>query len=408
MISFQSNKMSMLVSMLCFLYPATLLIAPYSYSWFAIPLLLLGLFSLFKTKHSLKSYVNLKWIYLAILTYYTSIAISLLFLGGPTSQFDLPSRSIFILPLIALVLAYPPKTAHILLGVAIGGIVSGIIAIYMHYVLGLRAIGDWGYMPIQTSGMAMGLALMSLVAVFYFLRTKDRIFTTIATLGYAGGLTASLLSGGRGAWVAAPVILLVLLLLNRQIITKQFIIMGLALMTCVSIISSPVVLKRTAAVTSDIVQLKKGEANTSNGARIEMWKAALYVGQKYPIFGAGYANLMSEKQQLVNMGKVDSVVLNYGRAHNQYLEAVQSRGAIGLISIILLLGAPSLYFWTQFKKNISLEINTFCLLGLTHLVSLAGCFLTQAYLSHHSGILFYTVFTGIFIALSTSPRENTQ
>jgi Lipid A core - O-antigen ligase and related enzymes len=127
---------------------------------------------------------------------------------------------------------------------------------------------------------------------------------------------------------------------------------------------------------------------SSSGVRLELWKAALLIAAENPITGAGYTNIMAAKQKLVDQGYSDAVIVGSSRAHNQYLEELQVKGLIGFGTLIFMLSAP----WIatrKGKRNGSPENQLSIVLLRCHLILVAGCMLTQHYINHHSGILFF-------------------
>ncbi|MBD1558491.1 O-antigen ligase family protein [Vibrio sp. S9_S30] len=396
------EKQVLLSSILVFLYPITLLIQPYSYSWLPILIALVSLAFYAKTRKRVSINESQKLTHWLILSYFISIVASYLIFDGPPKQLDIPNRILLIFPIVTFLMAYRPSTTWVILGIGIGGVIAGIIAVYMHFVLNVRALGALGYMSIQASGMAMTLGILSLVGMFHFIEKRKTAFAFLTAIGSCGGIGASLLSGGRGAWLISPFIIAFLLWHYRKWISPRLAVIALLLFSAVLSITYPVIEKRITAINYD---LQIG-GQSSSAVRIELWKAAIYIGKEFPIFGTGYHNLIPEKQKLVDIGIVEKSAVLFSNAHNQYLDALQERGIIGLMAIFAMCIAPIWYFKKQYQRHKNTDKAYFAVMGICHITLLMGYFLTQTYLNHHSGILLYITFTAIFMAMCTESDEN--
>ena len=77
-----------------------------------------------------------------------------------------------------------------------------------------------------------------------------------------------------------------------------------------------------------------GKADTSSGARLEMWKAAFEVIKENPIFGVGEDNYAKHQQKLIDQGKIDKSVGDFLHPHGEYITSLVEQGAIGLLAFI--------------------------------------------------------------------------
>jgi O-antigen ligase len=403
-ISLAKYNLIILSTILVFLYPVTLLIQPYSYSWVSITIMLISLLAFVSLKLRKTLSKDLVLTYGLVLSYFSAIVASWLIYDGPYKQLDIPNRILFLLPIISFFLTLKPNAKWVFIGISSGGILSGVVAAYMHFILQTRALGDLGYMPIQASGMAMTLGVLSLVCAFYFFQKEQLLLSTYAVLGACSGVGASLLSGGRCAWLLSPLVIAFLFWHYRGLLSKKVILLLTIALTLIFSATYPVVEKRVKAIS---YELQNGN-NNSSSVRLELWKAALHVGTSHPIFGTGYHALMQEKQKLVESGVVKPAATLYSHAHNQYLDAFQERGIIGLSSVLAMCLAPIWYFRRQYKRHRNTDKAYFSVLGICHIVLLMGYFLTQTFLAHHSGILLYTTFTAIFMAMCSDDKVSSE
>jgi O-antigen ligase len=389
------KKLPLMSSALIFLFSATLLLSGKSYSYIAITLCLVSLFALPITlKHKLPA--DFYKIGLALSGYFFITALSIYWNGGKTSNMDMPSRTILILPALIFLLSYPPKKEWVFRGILVGSFLSGMIALYHSQILHIRAFTAFDYMVIQVGNMAMSLGVFSLLISVHYLKEKNKSLAFIALGCALLGILASLLSGARGGWLLTPFVLLGFLIINRHLISKKIVIGMLFIGWGIGTVSYPAVAPRVELVFSELTQFsEKGNANTSTGVRLELWKSGLYAFTAKPIFGIGYQNRQSFNQKLVHNNLVDPIVLKFNRLHNSFIEELSIKGIIGLTALMIFFLVP-MYFFLR-RGNIKHDV--FAQLGVAHITLVMGYCLTQNYINHHSGILQYLMFVIIFYAM---------
>jgi len=386
---------TLLSSLFIFLYSATILATGKSYSYIAISLCVVSLFYLPITlKQNLPS--TFYKISAAFLGYFLITALSLLIYGGKLSNLDMPSRVLFILPAFIFLLAYPPKKQWVFTGIIVGSYLCAAIALYHSEILHIRAFRGFKYMVIQSGNIAMSLGIFSfIIAIHYFKENKSTLMA-FAILAAFAGFTASLLSGARGSWIIAPLILIWVLSINRNFVSKKIILWLACILIVCGFISKDRVEQRVQVAVNDIVQFsEKSNSRTSLGARFEMWKSGVYNFTEHPIFGIGYGGRQTHNKELVDKKLVDPIVLKFGRLHNSYLEEASIKGTIGLITLLIFFIYP-LYLFTVRKD---LKHNIFAQLGVAHILLVMGYCLTQNYINHHSGMLQYLMYTTIFYVM---------
>jgi len=389
-------------SLLVFLHSATLLVTGKSYSYVALLLCLIALFLLPITlKHKLPS--DFYRISFAFLCYFLITALSLFMFGGKLSNLDMPGRTILILPAFILLLQYPPKKDWLFSGVLVGTVLAGLIAIYHYFFLQSRAFMVDDYMVIQSGNMAMSLGVFSLIIAIQYLKEKRLLGVFIACACAFLGVLASLLSGARGSWVVAPFILLGLLIVNRELITKKIALVLTLVVIASAALSYNMVEQRVQKAMQDLTKFsEQGDSRSSLGARIEMWKSGYYTFIENPIFGIGYEVRQDYKQSLVDRELVGPIVMQFTRLHNSYMEELSIKGIIGFATLLLFFGWP---LYLIFKRG-DLKYDVFTQLGVAHILLVMGYSVTQNYINHHSGMLHYLMYTIIFYSLVRANQKN--
>lgn len=398
--------MSLVTTVLCCIFFSFITITTNSYSIAPISLAIIGLILLHKTMHKYRE-IDIRYVSIALSSYFILTLISFFVYGGSGSQLDMPSRTVLASLVLCLLTVYKPRIKPILISILIGGIISGVIAIYHSYYIGGRAFDkNMSYMPIQTGGIIATLSLFSTVIFFYFLERKNVIIYRLAYLASILGFSALLLTGARGAWVLTPLILIAILWIYRSLITKQHVIALVSGAIIIGAIGAGQVTDRLTVMQEELKHYQEDNAVTSSGARLEMWKSAIYSVLEKPTFGQGFDGVAIAKERQVKAGLVDPVVLRFSRAHNQFFEDLQTKGFIGLGVLLLMFLYPLFYFLNAFAKSEKYSLTyTLSLLGGIHVISIMGYSLTQHYLSHHSGVLFYSFGTVIFFALIHNLRK---
>ncbi|WP_158074983.1 O-antigen ligase family protein [Salinivibrio sp. PR919] len=401
-----------LINFLCFAYFATLLATPDSYKYIAILLALTALALLPRTYRFLKSPPAL--LVTASFMLYFLVTLAFAVPSGQYEQLDMPSRVLLAVIIFACLLRYPPSLKAVLYGCSIGASVVGVIALYQHYGMGIRALSSGGFMSIQVAGMAASLSVFSIFAYIFGCQRSLPVLKKIAFVGITLGFVATLLSGGRGAWVVTPFVALWAVIYYRNTFNRRDYMAMAASVTLIVVTAIVPALHRAGLVFSDLDQYQtvksvelateqapemKPKIKTSSGTRVELWRTAWLLWTDNPLTGTGYDRFTEKKQDLVDQRIVDPVVMLFSRAHNQLLEELQIKGIIGGLALVFLLLAP----WVATKKiqcKPHSDQGFACVVLRCHIVLIAGYMLTQHYINHHSGILFFTLGVVIFASMA--------
>ncbi|ASK78052.1 hypothetical protein CF386_02820 [Paraphotobacterium marinum] len=251
-----------------------------------------------------------------------------------------------------------------------------------------------------------------IVLIGYFLRRSNYILTAFCLILGSGLIYLLISANARGAWISIPPTMLLIIFLSfntnsrkKFYIASTIIIIFLCLAYSNQTVKSQI--KRT--ISSIANSQTETKHNFSTYERIQLWKSAIYSFSGAPLLGYGEKGqskirIEQNREKIVNIDK-DFIV---GHAHNQYLQALQTRGLIGLLSLLMFFLSPLYIFIKNFKASAN-DINskTINILGITFIFSVMIFNLTQAYLHIMSGILFYCCFLSIFLGYSTY-LNNTQ
>ena len=353
--------------------------------------------------------------------YFITFVFSLIFKGGKGSYLDWSSRFIYAIPVLCLLLRYPPKFKYLQWGFIIGAIIAGTVALIQVFHFGMgraytNTTNGWylkNYMPIQSGDMAMTLGLISLTLGIHHAKQHKYTYAIIALLATVMGVLGSLLSGSRGGWVCVPFVLLYLGWANRhhlklKTLVISFMILGITTVA-ISKIDPAGIYERVEQAVSNVQDYHHGDENTSVGIRFALWKSAIYTFEDSPIFGAGYPGRVFSREQQAKEGLFPEKIGKEGyftaHAHNQYLEALSVRGVIGLAVLMLLFLVPAYLFLSK-KKSAFSEVMALDQCGMTLIISVMGYGLTQAFFNMNSGVVFYSIMMVIIFSAQYPLKEH--
>ena len=299
----------------------------------------------------------------------------------------------FAVPLLLYFLAtVPPRGRAIWAGAACGALLGLASAwYYSHFAPELLPAGRAArYLhPIQLGNIAMLLALIAACS----LRARPRHWQLLLTLaGIVAGVCTTLLSQTRGSFFALAwtLVFLALLSLRRRHFRARSVVLSVLTAAIAATLfwlgNVEMISARFAQAQQDIALYEAGKADTSIGARFEMWRFAWEEGSRYPLFGAGTAQLNADKDAWCAQANLAP----FGHLHNEFLDAFARRGLLGLAVLLFLLVWPLFLF--RRTGHDSPDAAALRLAGRAQVLLYSGFGLTQAALfSHNSGFLFFAL-----------------
>lgn len=392
----EKSQVILIINLLVAAFFVTVLTFKKGYSYVPMTLGIIAtltfLFYRFKLKLKWQFDKEEKYFIFSLIAYFFTFVLSAIFNGDGFREIDNPSRILLLIPLIFFFRLYPIKKSTVFHAIPIGAFIVGTLALYQKFVLNLPKPFP-GIMSIQAGDIAITLALFSITISFYWFNKQENKIATLYLIFSMLGLIASILSGARGGWISFPFCFLVILICYRKYLNKKALSLIVVLIT-VSItffITNPEFgfQKRYFAAKADIINyLEKGNKHSSQGARLDMWDNALIAISQKPILGHGSTGYEAFKTQQVKSKEMAKTTLKFNSLHNQYLEAFVKRGILGFMGLMAILIIPIAIFIRQLRSN-DLALKTISVLGIIHITSHSIFFLTQSYLAHNSGSLFY-------------------
>lgn len=255
------------------------------------------------------------------------------------------------------------------------------------------------------------LGVLSLFSINWLGRDKLPL-RALKVLGFIAGLAASFGSGSRGGWLALPVFAVIFFYFRTRRLSPR--IMSLALIAAtlgVLLLYSfhPHFHERVNELGSDLAAYDQGNRDTSAGIRWQLYKAAVDVFSRNPIFGVGPSGFKDEMAPMATAGKITpmAAVLGGAEVHNDVLCKAAGMGVFGLAAMLSVYLVPFRLFWraTKFASEPAKRA------GILGIVLVSGFFvfgLTVEILNLTMAIAFYSFTVAALLAACYNVDDNEQ
>jgi O-antigen ligase len=289
----------------------------------------------------------------------------------------------------------------------IGVIASGPVYLLFAYIStydnpGAPGQGYYHHILFGDTAMLNALLMMTFLIVGKF-STWIKLLILVSMIC---AFYAAILSTARGAWLAAPVVIVMLLwYVNRKRYIETW-KLGIILAVVVSVViispAKEVISNRYEEAINEIQLFKTGEKiDTSVGMRFAMWHIAIDVWKNNPVLGTGAGDydddLIARKQQGMYV-----TIHDHKTVHNIYLQVLASNGILGvLVFLPALIIFPLIYIGGINSGDKRLEK----LASLVLVVSAAIFGLTESWILRAPFIAIYAIY---FVVLVTSLTSNKQ
>lgn len=240
------------------------------------------------------------------------------------------------------------------------------------------------------------LLLVAAVAAFTAQRKVDRV-TPLLVIAVLLGSVGVFSTGSRGAWLGLLTVHIISAgWMIRKLESKRILIVALTavlISTLVALSFVPQVKHRVVVAMTQVESYfsEEPQRKTSVGLRFEMWRSALDGLIRYPLTGMGGAQLGERWQGEQHDFQLTS---SSPHVHSDYLEAAQTRGLIGLLSVFLMLFIPVYLGWkyrhSLYGKTlltIALSFSVVCVFD-THLVMKFALLYYITLISVLTGLMF--------------------
>ncbi|WP_058050462.1 O-antigen ligase family protein [Janthinobacterium sp. Ant5-2-1] len=338
-----------LTSVCVFLFSALALAVNSGYSLGALVLLLASSWLLWKRPRlnlQRRDYLLLG----TLLLYFCVFTANMLYHADPARELDMPLRALLAVPVLLLLIAYPPRPAAWWSGLAIGAVAGATLAFMQFLDTNIVRPQAATSNPIHYGNASMLFGMLALSGLGWAREQRHSlVWICVLLAGGLAGVFGSIISSSRGGWVVLPICLLIIAVHHAKHYGKRYRIAMFTLLLAIVAVAyampSSLVYQRAIIAVAELEKFESnGDAATSVGQRLEMWRTALEMSKQNLWLGMGRTGYLAQKQELVAEGKMSSAISAYTNAHNDYLDALVKRGIIGLLALLALFIVPLTLF----------------------------------------------------------------
>ena len=412
------NSPKLFINASIFLFFTLLLMFPKGYNYGSTALLVLSIlflcYLLYKRVNFLEVVKQNKVIFVVTTFYFLVSLFFIFFHGEKIKLIDNPLRAFLFLSVIVFIVYSSVKFDILLYSIPLGSFISGVVALYQYYILSLES-AFYNQMKIQSGDIAMSLGLFSFVIAFHLLDVNKHKKKLVALVIFFGifGVLASLLSFARGGWVGIPILLLILIFLYRHLLSKKLLLLGgitfLCIISVVLTTNNKLVNRLSEAQYELKLYLSGDDKVSSIGERLDMWKIGSKAFLEHPISGWSLKELDYYKKDLSDKNIVTKASISFSHLHNQFIDELAKKGILGGVAILGIFLVPLCSFYRKQKKFLNnKKIKLLTTLGIVHVLSTMSYCLTQAFLTHNSGNIFYFFVLFLFYAFMVNESATTS
>lgn len=309
----------------------------------------------------------------------------------------LPFWPLFAAALLVSLRLHPITPRVLWAAVSVGALGAGSIALYERLILGhARAANGMNAIPFGNLSLLLGA--LSLMGALWCLRgpsVQQRVLLVVTLSGGLAGMVGSLLSGTRGGWLAAPLLLWVVYRAARGVLPLKLLnrlAAGvLIVVTVIVVMPQSGVRERVALAVSNVNDYWTQDVRgTSVGLRLEMWRAGGHLFIERPWVGWGEGALEAARDSQVREGAFHSGISRYDQLHSDVIDTAARRGSLGLVTLLLLYGVPIWLFCKRTRvPGAGAEIRLVAAAGMMVSVAFIDFGLTQSMLRDARGLSGY-------------------
>jgi O-antigen ligase len=391
-----SLKNNTLISFIISLFLITGVSTEHGMSVTAVMIFIISIAGLIQFKKTENIFLQRQDIFWPIILslFFLLIAADVLLGYGNLATLDTPSRFLLFIPLYLYIRKVGVNIKMIVIGASIGLVVVGLLA-----MLAINS-GSYYYLGSANHHTVFGqLTILMLAISVLYLNKKNKIYLNLLIVfSVILGFYAVMASGGRGGWIAIPVLVFYVIFSKvyfKKILPKFFAFIVITFLISVSYFSTnlPVKDRVDAAINNAQLYFTEHKVNSSTGARLEMFKAALLMSFENPLTGVGEHEYVKHKADLIKEERIDPFISRYKEPHNQYLNSFAEQGVLGLSSFLLLLIFPLLIF----KKSTNLLSSR---IGMLISISYLDFAITMPVFEIQMTALFYVIIMSTLLANS--------
>ncbi len=260
----------------------------------------------------------------------------------------------------------------------------------------LRPAG--GVNPMRYGAISLVLSVIALNGVF-LVRNKAMWLKLLFCISFLMGAVACYLANSRSSFLAIPVLAFMFSVYLYRAGHPRFLLV--LLVSSVLLVAGLSQNGRVKATLNSLERYQQGDAVSSLGARLDMFKAAVILIEKKPIWGYGLGGYLEGGKEVRKMyPNMDRHVGTWSNPHNEYLLVMVEKGVIGLFTLLFLFVAPGYLFFRALRRAgdsaAGQQIKFYAMSGLSLLVVYAVVGLSVALFQHDVFNHFFTLMVLLF------------
>ncbi|WEF32957.1 O-antigen ligase family protein [Pseudoduganella chitinolytica] len=287
-----------------------------------------------------------RWIGFGFAGYFLVSLLRLIVFEQPWRTLDGPFRLLLALSCIAFVCLYRPRQRWFWLGMCVGSIGAGIVALYEWIAFGVDRVEGFTHHAITFGDLAVAMGVMSLCSLSEWRGSR---WSWLPVVALVCGLAASVLSGSRGGWVGLLLVVPPLLHYGSAVHGRRIVYAVLAVLAlCVVAYFVPAtsIERRTMDAVREVQRwFAVDDATTHVGVRLELWKASWMMISEHPWLGVGRDNFFTALNALHAEGRLQaSPALVYSSSHNDLIHTLATGGVLDFSLLMVMYLGPLLFF----------------------------------------------------------------
>lgn len=229
-------------------------------------------------------------------------------------------------------------------------------------------------------------------------------------LSAIAGVAGSIWSQTRGGWIFLMIFSIVFLcgaIINSRNKKKSTLLgSGLLIVLCLTALpfSKTIESRLGQAYLNIEAYFSGGNANTSVGLRLELWRVSIEQFSKNPIVGSARSDFLAIKEYMISDNTVASKASILEHAHSDLFWTLGTKGILGVVSFYALYLFLLRFYYLNLKNK---EIRLYALSGLTVVFSYLVYGLSESFFSMKLGIGYFIIINLVLIRLiSIHNRKN--
>lgn len=321
--------------------------------------------------------------------------------------FDSDARFLLAIPILLALRHISTRTLAIMQYAFPLGAIAALVAV-MAANPGVITDASTSYMNhIHLGDMALLLGFLSLLSVNW-LPADHQLVKLLKIIGLIAGLSVSVLSSARGGWMAIPVFVFVFIYFrtNGRLFNKMLLAMLLiGVLGLLGYFLIEPIHHRLWMIYSDLSLFSGGNADTSIGIRLQLWKAAFHLIAQNPVFGVGADGFRGAMDGLSASGFITPIAAGYGKGevHNEILAHTVRFGIFGLASILAVYFVPFVIFLRAARSKIHQQ-NVAAMMGMCVTLGFFVFGLTVETFDLKMTAAFYSLTVAALLAIATHDK----